>query len=129
MLPVGLQGIIKNDCMINNAPAYDFDFLDLSTSGDHLNIGQYFLNDKYYNLIPRLTLTLYWHNQTLERENRFTLSCRRTNGNKRISNMVSSMLLALDNINYKNGCLKIIPKVIYLITCQIQIRNIRIMLI
>ena len=70
MLPVGLQGIIKNDCMINNAPAYDFDFLDLSTSGDHLNVIKYFLNEtlsncakfkkKYYNDMLNIGLASFF---------------------------------------------------------------------
>ena len=111
MLPVGLQGIIKNDCMINNAPAYDFDFLNLSTSGDHLNVIKYFLNDKYYNLIPETDPNFILAQSNLRAGKiglPFHVDVRMVT--KGYQTWSVQCFLALDNINYKNGCLKIIPE-------------------
>ena len=36
--PLGLQKLIKNDNMLNNAPCLNKEFLTLSTTGDHLKI-------------------------------------------------------------------------------------------
>ncbi len=110
-LPVGLQGVIKNDCMINNAPAYDFDFLDLSTSGDHLNVIKYFLNDKYYNLIPESDPNFILAQSNLRAGKiglPFHVDVRMVT--KGYHTWSIQCFLALENINYKNGCLKIIPK-------------------
>lgn len=52
-VPVGHQSIIKDDQIINNLVAYDKDFIDIATTGDHLKVLRFFLNDPFYGLIPK----------------------------------------------------------------------------
>jgi len=51
--PHGLQKNIKNDQMVNNLMFFDRVFLELATSGGHLDIIRPFLNDPYYGMIPQ----------------------------------------------------------------------------
>ncbi len=50
--PHGVQKIIKDDQMVNNIFYFDRVFLEMATSGGHLDLMRKFLNDPYYALIP-----------------------------------------------------------------------------
>jgi len=109
--PLGLQKIIKNDNMVNNAPCLNKEFLTLSTTGDHLKILNYFLNDPYYNLIPKNHSNFILAQGNL-RAGRvalpFHVDVRMvTEGNKSWS---YQCFLGLDKIDIKTGCLRVVPK-------------------
>ena len=40
--PVGLQHVIKDDYIINNIPCLSSDYLDICTTGDHLEVLKFF---------------------------------------------------------------------------------------
>ena len=50
--PLGLQSTIKFDKRLNTVIQYSKDYLEISTTGDHLKIYSEFLNDPFYGLIP-----------------------------------------------------------------------------
>ena len=109
--PVGLQHVIKDDYIINNIPCLSSDYLDICTTGDHLEVLKFFLNDPYYSLIPK-------------NDPNFTLAQANLRAGKvSLSFHVDVRLvtpgyeswsyqgyLALEKIQKKSGCLRVIPK-------------------
>jgi hypothetical protein len=113
--PLGLQKIIKDDFVVNNAPCLSKEFLDLSTTGDHLKVLNYFLNDPYYNLIPKNHSNFILAQANLRAAKMalpFHVDVRMvTEGNKSWS---YQGFLGLEAIDKNTGCLKVIPKSHYL---------------
>ena len=51
--PVGIQSVIREDRVVNNAFHFSRDVLELATAGAHLEVIKPFLNDPFYGLIPK----------------------------------------------------------------------------
>lgn len=108
--PVGRQKVIANDPIVSNVLYYSEEFLNLVTSGDHLKVYQWFLNDRYYGLIDQ------------SNPNFMLAQCNLRKGATAIDYHIDvrmnfegpltwSMqgILALDHRNRYNGGLKVIP--------------------
>ena len=108
--PKGLQRIISNDQVVNNVFYFDKKYIHLATTGDHLRVISHFLNDPHYGLIP-------------DSDSNFILSqLNARNGKVPLPYHVDVRLitpglatwsmqcfLAINEINKKNGSLKVIP--------------------
>lgn len=108
--PVGRQKVIANDPIVSNVLYYSEKFLNLVTTGDHLKVYQWFLNDRYYGLIDQ------------GNPNFMLAQCNLRKGATAIDYHIDvrmnfegpqtwSMqgILALDHRNRYNGGLKVIP--------------------
>lgn len=51
--PVGIQSVIREDRVVNNAFHFSRNVLQLATTGAHLEVIKPFLNDPFYGLIPK----------------------------------------------------------------------------
>lgn len=108
--PVGFQNLIKNDQMINNLVAYDKVFIDIATTGDHLKILKYFLDDPYYKLVPDEDPNFILAQLNARAANialPFHVDTRMvTEG---FSTWSMQGFLAIGDVGAKNGCLRVIP--------------------
>ena len=109
--PLGLQNIIKDDYIVNNVPCLSEEFLNISTTGHHLKILNYFLNDPHYNLIPEDDSNFILAQANLRGGKvalPFHVDVRMvTEGNKSWS---YQGFFGLDKINKDAGCLRVVPQ-------------------
>lgn len=108
--PVGRQKVIANDPVVTNVIFYSEEFLNLVTSGDHLLVYKWFLNDRYYGLIDQANPNFMLAQCNLRKGATaidYHIDVRMNFEGPQTWSMQG--ILALDHRNRYNGGLKVIP--------------------